>query len=297
MNFIRTLTRKKLAASPRQFKFEDWKEALLATKDSISGKRINILAAGIAYFMTLAFFPLIAATIAISGFLLDASQINDAARSIEAFFPKDIAGLLNDQLSAALQNKSANIAVAVVSIAIALFGVSGAAQNAIDASNVAYEVQENRNFIKLKLVSFAVLLIFMITGLLIICTLLLNADALMNYGVPSFLARTLSVGRWILLPIVLSIALAAFYRYGPNRDNPHWQWVTWGSVIAAVLWLIVTAAFFIYARFFAHFSESYGALAGLIVLMTWLNLSAFVILLGAEINHRLEQKTLLGTTK
>lgn len=297
MLLSRILSRQPLAVSPRQFKISDWKDALLATKDAISNKRIGILAAGIAYFMTLAFFPLIAASIAIASFVIEPSQIQDVAQSVQAFFPKDIADLINDQLTSALDNKSVNAIIAVFAILLALFSVSGAAQNAVNASNAAYDVEEDRGFVNLRIVSVAVMLIFMAVGAIIIILLLSNAPALVDIGLHPILAGAISIGRWILLPVVLSVALAFFYRYGPNHKSPQWQWVSWGSVIAATLWLLVTVAFFVYARYFAHFSESYGTFAGIIVLMTWLNLSAFVILLGAEINNRLQRQTKRKTTK
>jgi len=92
------------------------------------------------------------------------------------------------------------------------------------------------------------------------------------------------------------VSLSVFYRYAPDRGNPHWQWVTWGSCIATAIWLVGTTLFFIYARYFAHFTDSYSIFAGIIVLMTWLNLTAFAILIGAEINFRLENQTRARTT-
>lgn len=297
MKLRNLFSHKPKVVSPREFSFGDWKEALLATKDAVSGKRLGILAAGIAYFMTLAFFPLVAAVIAISSFVLEPNQIKDLASSIEQFFPKDIAALISTQLTTALNDKSANIIIAVISILIALFSVSGAVQNTISASNAAYDVEENRGFIKQRLVSFEMLLLFMANGALIGLILLMNAPTLVDLGLHPVVVGILSIGRWLILPVILSVTLAVFYRYGPNRPDPKWQWVSWGSTIAAVLWLLITVGFFIYARYFANFSQSYGTFAGIIVLMSWLNLSALVILLGAETNHRLEKQTSSRTTK
>lgn len=296
MQLFKIFSRQPAVTSPREFNVKDWKEALLATKEAISGKRIGILAAGIAYFMTLAFFPLIAATIALASFVIEPSQIKDIASSVEHFLPSDIAGLINGQLKSALSDKAANTFIAIISILIALFSVSGAAQNAISASNAAYDVSEDRNFIKLRLVSLAVIGIFFVGGAFIVLTMLLNAPLLVNIGLNPAIATVLSICRWILLPVVLCLMLACFYRYGPNRPNPQWQWVSWGSIIAGVLWLLITIGFFVYVRYFANFSKSYGTFAGIIILMTWLNLSAFVILLGAETNHRLERQTSRKTT-
>lgn len=297
MQLFNIFSRQPAVRSPREFNINDWKEALLATKAAISSKRIGILAAGIAYFMTLAFFPLIAALIATASFIVDPDQIKDIAAAVEHFLPSDLAGLVNAQLKSALGNKASSTIIAIVSILIALFSISGAAQNAISASNAAYDVEEDRNFIKLRLVSLAVIFIFLVGGIFILMTMLLNKQTLVEVGLNDAIATGASVVRWLLLPVVLSIMLACFYRYGPNRPSPKWQWVSWGSVVASILWLLITIGFFVYIRYFANFSKSYGTFAGIIILMTWLNLSAFVILLGAEVNHRLERQTSRKTTK
>lgn len=282
-----------LASAPREFKFDDWKLAFQATKDSIGGKRIGILAAGIAYFATLAFFPFMAAAVAIASFVISPDQLHSVVSSIEGFLPSDIASLVTSQLQTALHNKSANILIAIFAILLSVFSVSGAVANLISAGNVSYEVQETRKFVKLRLTSLAILGSGAVTGILIIALLLLTGPILAPLGMPGYLITILSIVRWFAIAAVITVALAVFYRYGPNRENPKWQWVSWGSIIASALWMIGTALFFIYARYFAHFSQTYSLFAGIIVLMTWFNLTSFIILLGAEINYRLENQTLL----
>lgn len=281
------------ASTPYEFKVEDWKLALLATKDSVSGKRIGILAAGIAYFATLAFFPFMAAAVAIAGFVISPDQLHSIVTSIEGFLPADIASLVTSQLQTAVYNKSANVLIAIFGILLAIFSVSGAVANMISASNVSYEVEETRKFVKLRLTSLAILGSGVVAGILVVALLLLTGPILGPLGVPGYLITILSIARWFAIAAVVAVMLAVFYKYGPNRPNQKWQWVSWGSIIASVLWLIGTALFFIYARYFAHFSQTYSLFAGIIVLMTWFNLTSFIILLGAEINYRLENQTLL----
>jgi membrane protein len=97
--------------------------------------------------------------------------------------------------------------------------------------------------------------------------------------------------RWVLIVAIMAVALATFYRYGPDRKNAKWQWVSWGAAAAIIIWLIGTLLFFFYAQNFGSFGENYGVVAGLIILMTWFNLSAFIFLLGAQVNHGLERQT------
>jgi membrane protein len=289
-------TSKTFAPTPRKFALKDWKSALIATKNAIASKNIAILAAGIAYFLTFALFPTIAATVAISSFFLAPEDISRIAQVLDSFLPSDIALLISSQLTIALSNPSSSVAVAIIGISIALFSISGAMGNVIKAVNALYEVDENRTFIKQRLVSVAhILLAACIIGVVILL-LVLNENVLSGWGVPLRITWAILIIRWIVIAGIVTLGLSIFYRYAPNRRNPHWQWVTWGSLIATLVWLIGTTLFFLYARYFAHYSESYSVFAGIIVLMIWLNLTAFATLLGATINRALEDQTRVRTS-
>lgn len=285
------------ASSPRKFSIYDWKLALLATKDSLSNKRLGVLAAGIAFFSTLAFFPLMAASVAIASFFINKDSLNDIVDGIQAFLPADIASLISTQLAQALSNQAANVFIAIIAILISLFSILGAVQNLISAINAAYDLEENRKVIKLRLTSLLIMGAGFLAGLIIITLLLMNTPLLTGVGVPYWLATTFSVLRWPVLLVVVVVLLAVIYRYAPNKPKPQWQWVSWGSVIAALLWMLATVGFFVYARFFANFSDSYSTFAGIIVLMTWLNLTALTILVGAEVNNQLERQSVVKKSK
>lgn len=289
-------TSRSFARTPRKFALKDWKSALVETKNAIASKSIGILAAGIAYFLTFAIFPAIAALVAILSFAISETQLSSTADALETFLPGDIAYLIATQLKAALENPSSSAVVIIVGILIALFSLSGAMNNIIKAINSVYETTETRKFIKQRLISGAFILIGGILTVIVISLLVLNESFLISIGLPYWLAWTILILRWLVIAGIVTIGLAAFYRYAPNRSNPHWQWVTWGSLIATVIWLIGTTLFFLYARFFAHYTESYSVFAGIIVLMIWLNLTAFAVLLGATINHKLENQTRAKTS-
>jgi len=200
-------------------------------------------------------------------------------------------------LQTAYENQSASIIVAVIGVVIALFSISGAVTNLMSASNAIYEQSETRKFVTLRLTSLGLMVCGAVAGLLIVGLLILDARVLQMLGLIAPLAHVLAALRWVAILIVVATALAIFYRYSPDRPSPKWQWVSWGSVIAALLWLVGTAAFVAYARYFADFSETYSTFAGIIALMMWFNLSGFIILLGGEINYRLENTTLRNTAK
>lgn len=288
-------TNVELASTPQDLSWASWKKAFLKTKDAIGNKNLSMLAAGIAYGGTLAFFPLVVACVAIASMMIDQDQINQVVTSIAAFLPSDMAGLLAAQLTNAMNNESANVLVATIAIALALFAVSGAMNSLVSGLNVAYQVEETRNIVKVRLLSVG-LTGMMIVGLLILLPLIaLGGDILRGFGVPEALVWTFSVLRWVILAVVMTVGLAIIYRYAPDRPNARWQWVSWGALMATILWLVVAAVFFIYVQNFANFSESYSLFAGIIVLMMWLNFTGLIVLVGAEVNRQLEKRTIIPT--
>ena len=289
------VSRLELASTPTNLSWQSWKEVLLETKDAVGNKSLSMLASGVAYGGTLAFFPLVIACVAIASIIISDQQINQVVSSISSFLPKDMAGLLTAQLTNAMNNESANFLIAVAAIALALFGVSGAMNSLVNALNVSYQVEETRGFVKVRLVSFG-LTALLVLGLLIVLPLIgLGADILKHFGVPEIFIFVFSIIRWLLLAAVMTIGLAVIYRYAPDRKNVHWQWVSWGAIMATILWLIVTALFFVYIQNFANFSQSYSLFAGIIVMMMWLNYTGLIVLIGAEVNHQLEKRTIVPT--
>lgn len=289
--------RKTYARTPRKFTLKDWKNALHQAGLAMKSKRIGVLGAGVAYFATLAVFPAIAAAVAILSFAIDGDSVQAAFTSIETYLPSDIGKLIAMQLDAALDNPSSGVFIIIFGILLSLFSLSGAVSNIISAVNAIYETNETRTFVKLRLTSLSFIGIGAVVSLIVAGLLILNDSWLVSMGVPQFVAFAIIVLRWFVLAGIVAVALSIFYRHAPNRNNPHWQWVTWGSCIATAMWLVGTTLFFIYARYFAHFTESYSVFAGIIVLMIWLNLTAFAVLIGAEINYRLENQTRARTTK
>jgi len=287
---------KSFARTPRKFAVKDWKSALNETKNAIKSKRIGILAAGIAYFATLATFPAIAALVAILSFAISGSDLHKAFEVIETYLPSDIGHLISTQLEAALANPSSGVFIIVFGILISLISLSGAVSNIISAANAIYETDETRKFVQLRLTSLFSIVAGGVIAIIVVGLLVLSESFLVSLGVPEVVAMGIIVIRWVFIAALVASALAVFYRYAPDRKNPHWQWVTWGSSIATIIWLIGTTLFFVYARYFAHFTDSYSVFAGIIVMMTWLNLTAFAILIGAEINFRLENQTRARTT-
>jgi membrane protein len=165
-----------------------------------------------------------------------------------------------------------------------------------DTLNIIYGEKERRGFIKLNAVSLSFTLAGILFVLVAIGAVLVLPIALKYIGLSDVADLLLRIGRWPALFVIITVTLAFVYRYGPSREAPRWRWITWGSALAAILWLAASALFSWYAADFGKFNETYGSLGAVIGFMTWLWISAIVILIGAELDAEMEHQTARDTT-
>jgi membrane protein len=166
----------------------------------------------------------------------------------------------------------------------------------IDALNVIYEQKESRSFIKLNLVALAFTLAGFAAFLVAIASIVVVPLVLSPIGFGNVAETLTRVARWPVLLILLLIGLAALYRYGPDRRAARWQWVTVGSALAAMTWIIASFLFSWYLASFANYNATYGSLGAAVGVMIWLWISTTVMLLGAELNAEIEHQTARDST-
>jgi membrane protein len=184
----------------------------------------------------------------------------------------------------------------IVSVLIALWSARSGTSTMITVINIAYKEPEKRNFIRLNAISLGLTfgaVVFAAIALALIAILPAIVD-LLPFG--SFGKTIASIVRWPILIVLVTVVLAAIYRFAPSRDEPNWRWVSWGATIATLLWILGSALFSIYVGKFASYDKSYGSLGAVVVLLMWLYLSAFVVLLGAELNAEIEHQTARDST-
>lgn len=261
--------------------------AIVATKDALLNGTIGQLAAGIAYYGTLSFFPLVAGLVAVASLTLTQQQVASTITAMESYLPKDIYSLFSTQLQYASTHHQANMVVALVAIGFSIFGASGAMDAIMRSINLLYGRKDDRSFVRQKTLSVA-LTVGLITGVAIVLpAVFIGGSLLAQWGMPPGVVAIFDVLRWVVLLFVAVIALGVVYHYAAQKQT--WKWFTWGSVIATVLWLVITAAFFVYLQYFSNFSNAYSLFAGVIALMIWINFSALSLLVGADVNRALSQ--------
>lgn len=285
------------ADRPTDIPAQGWKEVLFRVKDEISKDNMSIIAAGCAFYALLALFPAITALVSIYGIVADPGQIEQQLNALEGVVPQEAFTIIRDQLHSVVT--SGNTALgwgAALAILLALYSASAGIKSLFEALNIAYEEEETRGFIRYNLTALGFTLAAVV-GVAIGLGVIVGVPAIVEYlpfGVlGEWLVRILS---WVVLFILVAGGLAVIYRLGPSRAPANWRWVSPGSIAATVLWLIASLAFSFYAANFASYNETYGALGGVIILLMWLWISAYVVLLGAELNSELELQTKHDTT-
>lgn len=287
----------KSTESPKDLSKKGWKQALTETKTALKDKDLSTSAASLAYYATLTFFPAVLGAATIFVLITSPDNLLTIIDDLRLVLPTAIADLLYQQLSPIAESSTTQAgAAAAISVVALLWTLSGGLQNLVKAVNKAYESEETRNFLKLRLTSVGLSILLLIVGAFILFLLILQGDAPEQWGLPDMLATLFPVLRWPLLIVMVSVLLAAIYRYAPNRPEPKWQWVSWGATAATIIWLMASALFFLYAQNFADFNKTYGTFASIIVLMTWFYISSLIVLLGAQVNKKLEEATDSHTT-
>lgn len=263
-------------------------QVMSATKRALLNPTTPILAAGIAYFGTLAFFPLVATLVAVTGLVFTSAQVTDLVRGMAQYLPKDIATLVSTQLQSATAHHETNIIIAVFALGLAVFGVSGAVDGIIKAINTLRHLKDERSFVRQKTVSLILTGMFILGMAITLPLVFIGASFLKAVGLPDGVIAIFSILRWVMLIATTFIGIGIVYHYAPAMRRHAWRWFSRGAVIATVLWMISTALFFIYLQYIANFSNAYSLFAGIIALMVWMNLGAFSVLVGADVDEILE---------
>lgn len=261
---------------------------LLRVQQRIGQDNLNVVAAGVAFYGLLALFPFLAALVSVFGLVADPATVREQMQTLEAAVPAEAYGIIDDQMEQlAARGGSLSISL-IVSTAIALYSSTRGIKAIMGALNIVYAEAENRNIVKQNLVALgltAATLLGMVVALLLIVVLppVFSAVGLTGDGT----AEVLLGGRWLLMAAGVLLALNVIYHIAPNRPRARFRLLSWGSVVAAVLWLVASMLFSWYVASFASYNETYGSLGAVVVLLMWFFVGAYAVLVGAEIDAEL----------
>lgn len=258
--------------------------------------RITSTAGNLAFHWFLAIFPALVAAVAVVGFVgLSTGQLRSLTHGVEVLFPAQMSQTVNQALRDPVRGTGGGLEI-VLGLAIALWsGIEAMAALQV-ALDIAVEVPSDRGFVGRRLMAVPLFAVTVVLGG--------SASALLVLGDPirsllpasSGLARSTSgvawgVLRWVGALALVVLLLSVYYAYGPNRSHPRFRLLSQGAVVAAVGWLVASAAFAFYLNHFGHEDRAYGAVAGVAALLLWLYVAATAVLLGAELDCELERPT------
>ena len=275
-----------------------WRAVATRTWAETGSDNIGLIAAGVAFYGFLALVPLLGATVLVYGIVADPPTVMRDMTKLTSVMPADVAKLIGEQLMNVVKTSDGKKGLGLlIALALALFGARNGAGAIITALNVAYEEKETRSFIHVNLLALT-----MTTVAVIVAMLALTAITALGYletlipNAPDMLIAIGKIAVYALLMLAGAAGAATLYRYGPSRRRARWIWLTPGSLFAALMWLALTIGFGVYVANFGNYNATYGSLGTVVITLTWLYLSSYILLFGAELNAELEHQTARDTT-
>jgi len=278
---------------PADLSKRDYFAILRRAVKKFSQDHMTNIAAALAYYAFLAIPSALLVGVGVFSLVAGPHAVTTLIGKLHGIVPGQATSLLDSSLRNMVHNKGTGITVLSIGGVLAFWSLTGAMQNLMWAMNIAYGREEGRGFIRRRITALWMVLFWLI-GFALAFGVLVLGPHLSTWIGDALGARTVTkivwyVAEWPLLIGGLLVAFAGLMHYGPNLKHPRWRFLTFGSVVAIVIWLVASGAFAFYVSKFSSYNKTWGSLAPVVVMLTWLWLSAVALLLGAEINAEAER--------
>jgi membrane protein len=269
-----------------------WWLIATSTWDRVRRDNLSALAAAAAFYALMSIFPTLTAVVSLYGLVVDPAMVERELAAMAGILPPEALKLVATWLEALLNGPAARFGIGLlVSVLLACWSVWSATTMLMTALNICYGEAETRGFIRFNLEALALGTGLVLLGVAAFTLVAILPVLLGLLPIPSALHAGISLARWPLLLGLVLLVLAIVYRYAPSRKPRHWEWISWGAGIATVLWLIGSIGFSFYVSAFGSYDRTYGSLGAVVVLLLWFYMTAYIILIGAEINAETERQT------
>jgi membrane protein len=280
--------------APTDLSKGSWKDTLKRTFAEFKDDNLTDWAAALTYYGVLALFPAVIALVSILGLVVDKPTITKVLTdTVSSLGPSSAVNTFKGPINQVTGNQSTAGIMLIVGLATALWSASSYIGAFMRASNAIYERREGRGFFKLRPVQLLVTLILVLMAALVVLALVVSgpvAQAIGNaVGLGSSAVTVFNIAKWPAMLIVVMVMLAVLYYASPNAKQPSFKWISPGSFVAVVVWVLASAAFALYVTTFASYNKTYGALAGVVVFLVWMWITNLAVLFGAELNAEVER--------
>ncbi|MCD6073172.1 MAG: hypothetical protein K0Q70_55 [Rhodospirillales bacterium] len=285
------------ADTPHDIPPRGLKDVVIRLWTQIDDDHVMLVAAGVAFYSLLALFPLLTALVSIYGLIADRGDIEQHLSKLYGLLPRDAIEIMRQQLVKLNSTEAPKLGLLFgASLLFSLWSANKGVTSMFEAMNIAYGERERRNFFHFNATSLLFTFGFILFLVVSLSAIIAVPPILEYIGLDEETHWLLSLSRWPILVIIVVTMNALIYRYGPSREKARWVWLSWGSVASAVAWMATSALFSFYAANFGNFNETYGSMGAVVAVMTWIWLSAIIVIAGAELNAELEHQTARDTT-